>query len=40
MVGSMSPDRDIRTFEDKRQDAYLEKLEKSLRTSRKKISNP
>ena len=40
MVGSSSPDRNIDTWEDKRQDAYLEKLEKSLGTSRKKIQNP
>jgi hypothetical protein len=38
MVGSMGPDRNIDTHEDKRQDAYLKKLEESKKPSRKKIS--
>ena len=36
VMGALSPDRDIRTYEDKRQDAYLAKLEKSKNTPRKK----
>jgi hypothetical protein len=36
MVGSQSPDRDIRTAEDRRQDKILEKLEQKA----KKNANP
>ena len=40
MVGNVGRDRDIDTYEDKRQDAYLKKLEESRKPSRKKIRNP
>ena len=39
MVGSLGPDRDIDTFEDKRQDAYLKKLEESQKPPRKKLKS-
>ena len=39
MVGSLGPDRDISTFEDKRQDAYLKKLEESQKPPRKKFKS-
>jgi hypothetical protein len=41
MVGCSGPiDKNIDTFEDKKQDAYLKKLEESKKPSRKKISKP
>jgi hypothetical protein len=39
MVGSLGPDRNIDTFEDKRQDAYLKKLEESRNSSKKNSRN-
>ena len=35
MVGNVGRDRDIEDYEDKRQNAYLKKLEESLKPSRK-----
>ena len=36
MVGSLNPNRDIRTWEDKKQDAYLQKLEESKKPNKNK----
>jgi hypothetical protein len=39
MVHSNASDRNIDTFEDRKQDAYLKKLEESVKASPKKIEN-
>jgi len=36
LVGSVSPDKDIRTWEDKKQDKILERLEKSAKNANTK----
>jgi hypothetical protein len=40
MVGNFGKDRDIDDHDDRKQDAYLKKLEESRNPSRKKIRNP
>ena len=36
MVGSYNPNKDIRTWEDKKQDDYLQKLEEASKKKKKK----
>lgn len=39
MVGSMKPDRDINTWEDRRQDEILKKLEDKRRRSKNEVKS-